>query len=148
MNGITSSKPVLVTDLLLDAGFTRLAKIEKAIELGFHAIGTPDIKKFARKLRQRRQEFAFQNIEDYQTSKEEIIPEGELKKVALARKSNLFDKMIVVGTKPLRLKRLNPDPLVVGLIFSEETKQQLIERRSIPRGVVMNERWYLIAAWK
>lgn len=148
MNTLVNRNTVYATDLLEAAGFDKLAKIEKAISLGFKTIKTDTVRAFSRKLRSKRQEFAFHNVEDYKPGEGEVIPTTELKKVAVAKQAGIFDKILVVGTKVLRLKRLNPDPLVIGLIFDKKVKEDLEKRGAILRREVLGTEWYLIAAWK
>lgn len=138
-----STMPV---DLLETAGFMSLAKIEQAKKLGFNVIPQQTVQAFSRKLRGRKQEYSFFNLEDYKG--EEIIPTSELQKVIRAKELSIFDKMLVVGTKALKLKRVYPDPLVIGLIIPEQMKKAAEKRGNLLSSEIINQDWFLIAAWK
>ena len=148
MNNAVIANVVKPTTLLEAAGFTAMAKVQKAKAMGFNVAPIDTIKKFSRRLKGRKQEFAFSNLGDYQPNGDEVIPTQELNKVIKAQHSGLFDKLLVVGTRALRLKRANPDPLVIGLILSEELKKTVEQRGFFLRREVINQPWFLIAAWK
>ncbi len=142
MNQITT----MPVDLLETAGFMSLAKIEQAKKLGFNVIPQQTVQAFTRKLRGRKQEYSFFNLEDYKG--EEIIPTSELQKVIRAKELSIFDKMLLVGTKALKLKRVYPDPLVIGLIIPEQMKKDAEKRGNLLSSEIINQDWFLIAAWK
>lgn len=142
MNTIT----IQPEDLLAEAGFKKLALRQKALSLGTKFIAQAHVSKFARQLKTQHKQFDFSELADYEPNGTEIIPTSELEKVRDIRKQNIFDKIVVVGTKKEERKRLRRevDPIVVGLILNE------VELNQVNRNLnnVRNYDWYFIAGWK
>jgi len=134
-------KEIKEVNMLKEAGFNRLANKKEVHRLGIPKIAVKTVQKFSELLGEQDKEFDVQEIEQYEPNGKELIPLSEINKITEVTKRNLFDKMLVVGTK--KLQRREIDPIVVGIFEGECGSTHC----TIDDWVDSHD-WYFIAGWK